>query len=267
MIINFFLKINIFYKKYILKRLQYQFEEFIPNSISSSKTKNDLIKTNINQMTENLKNISEFFNTVEVENILNLNAGKDTTNKLKELFNKYGSDKVSHGYHNLYSHIFSNLKENPTIFEIGIGSNNKLIPSNMGPTGKPGASLFAFSEYFPKSKIFGADIDKSILFKHKNIETFYLDQNLIETYNNSLIKSVNFDLIIDDGLHMQSANLNSVFFALNKLNKGGYLVIEDISFSSLNIWRVLKNIIQDPFKLKIVKCVDNYVVIVKKIKT
>ena len=43
---------------------------------------------------------------------------------------------------------------------------------------------------------------------------FYLDQNNIESYNNKIIDQKYFDLIIDDGLHMQSANLNTLFFSL-----------------------------------------------------
>ena len=37
------------------------------------------------------------------------------------------------------------------------------------------------------------------------------------------IENKHFDLIIDDGLHMQSANLNTIRFALQKLKLGGLL--------------------------------------------
>ena len=51
----------------------------------------------------------------------------------------------------------------------------------MGRGGRPGASLFGWSEFFPNSHIFGADIDDEILFSTKKITTFYCDQtNSIE---------------------------------------------------------------------------------------
>ena len=46
----------------------------------------------------------------------------------------------------------------------------------MGKLGKPGASVKAFRDFFPEAKIFGADIDKEILFKDKRINTYHVDQ-------------------------------------------------------------------------------------------
>ena len=57
---------------------------------------------------------------------------------------------------------------NLNIFEVGLGTNNVDVPSNMGKDGKPGASLRAWRDYFPN-----ADIDTRILFKEDKIQTFY----------------------------------------------------------------------------------------------
>ena len=46
----------------------------------------------------------------------------------------------------------------------------------MGSTGQPGASLKMWRDYFPNAMIFGADIDKDILFNDQRITTFYVDQ-------------------------------------------------------------------------------------------
>ena len=42
--------------------------------------------------------------------------------------------------------------------------------------GKPGASLRVFRDYFLNAKIYGADIDKNILFTSDRIFTYYVDQ-------------------------------------------------------------------------------------------
>ena len=222
-----------------------------------------MIKINIKQFSNNLKNIYNFFEKFEISPLDSLNINHSLSERIKQIFEKFGSDKSKHGYHLLYSNIFERLPTNPTILEIGLGTTNSLIPSNMGDKGVPGASLFALSEIYPDSEIFGADIDIEILKNFKNVKTFYLDQNDFNTYNNDLIKGKDFDLIIDDGLHMQSANLNTLRFALERLKPGGILVIEDISSSALNTWNIVKGLLRNPFKLTIYQCFDNYAVTVE----
>ena len=98
---------------------------------------------------------------------------------------------------------------------------------------------------------------------NNNVKTFYLDQNDFNTYNNNLIEGKEFDLIIDDGLHMQSANLNTLRFALERLTPGGILVIEDISSSALNTWNIVEGLLRYPYTLTIYQCFDNYAVTVE----
>ena len=43
----------------------------------------------------------------------------------------------------------------------------------MNINGKPGASLRAWRDYFENALIYGADIDKNILFKENRINTFF----------------------------------------------------------------------------------------------
>ena len=77
----------------------------------------------------------------------------------------------------------------------------------MNANGKPGASLRAWRDYFKNALIFGADIDKNILFQEDRITTFNLDQTNKNSITNmwSDIKKNNFNLIIDDGLHTYKA--------------------------------------------------------------
>ena len=113
----------------------------------------------------------------------------------------------------------------------------------MSTNGKPGASLRVWRDYFSNAEIFGADIDKSILFSDNRIQTFYVDQlNNIKIKN--MWKSINrnnFDLIIDDGLHDYEAAKTFFLASYDRLKEGGIYVIEDVSntyfeklFDSLN---------------------------------
>lgn len=96
------------------------------------------------------------FEIIDIHNFKN----NDLYN-LGYIFSKNGSDKsTSHNYHILYSYILKKLDENINILEIGLGTNNPILVSTMGSNGRPGASLYSFREYLPKSNIYGADVDK-----------------------------------------------------------------------------------------------------------
>jgi hypothetical protein len=154
-------------------------------------------------------------------------------------FEKYGSDKAWHKYHHFYGSLFT-PGTTKMIFEIGLGTNNTDVVSNMGAAGKPGASLRAFRDFFPRAHIWGADIDKRILFTEDRINTFHVDQ----TDDKSLEALVGglpdgMDLIIDDGLHSPLANLPTLRHCLPKIRQGGLVVIEDIQPNTLDVWRTV----------------------------
>ena len=105
------------------------------------------------------------------------------------------------------------------------------VLSNMGINGKPGASLRGWKDFFPSSEIFGADIDKRILFKEDRITTFYCDQTnpqeIDNLYKNPEL-SDNFDVIIEDGWHVFEAQVCFFENSIHKLNNNGYYIIEDV---------------------------------------
>jgi hypothetical protein len=186
---------------------------------------------------------------------------------IKNIFKLYGSDKAKLNYHFVYASLFKNPKKVKKIFEVGIGTNNENIISNMGPFGKPGASLRAFRDYFKNSTIYGADIDRKILFKESRIKTFYVDQ----TNENSLKKLFNkmkikFDLIVDDGLHSPYANLNMINVSLKYLKKNGWLLIEDIPFRSKSIWEIVQFILEKKYFTKLIKGNNCFIFVIKRIK-
>ena len=145
------------------------------------------------------------------------------------------------------------------ILEIGLGTNNPNIVSSMGINGRPGASLLAFREYLPNSNIYGADVDKDILFQADRIQTCYVDQLNMKTFDelSNNFGNKKFDLIIDDGLHSIGANFNTLLFALNNLNENGWIVIEDISTKTVNNWRSIDFILKSTQKYKTYVIFDN----------
>ena len=139
---------------------------------------------------------------------------------------------VHHNYTTFYYSIFKDMcNKNLRIFELGLGTNNVNLPSNMGSNGRPGASLYGWSEFFPNSDIFGADIDSGILFNTDKIKTFYCDQTkpeIIKYMWSDPNLQENFDIIIEDGLHEFHANVCFFENSIHKLKPNGYFIIEDI---------------------------------------
>ena len=167
---------------------------------------------------------------------MNIDVDLSYKTSLCDIMLKHGSDKSrsdKHNYTVIYEHLFRDLKEkNIRLFELGIGTNNPNMISSMGLDGKPGASLRGWSEYFTNGLIFGADIDRNILFSTDKIKTFYCDQTNPESiksmWSNKNL-SENLDIIIDDGLHTFLAQLIFLENSFNKLNPGGFYIIEDIT--------------------------------------
>jgi hypothetical protein len=167
---------------------------------------------------------------------LNYEFSKNT--ELCEIMIRAGSDKgessvkMSHNYTMYYYTIFKDIKLKPLrVFELGIGTNNTALVSNMEKDGIPGASLYGWAEFFVNSNIYGADIDRDILFETDRIKTYYCDQTdpkeIALMWDRPGLEGM-FDIIIDDGLHEPHANKCFFENSIHKLNVGGYYIIEDI---------------------------------------
>jgi hypothetical protein len=185
---------------------------------------------------------------------------------LAQIFTHQGSDKASyHNYHYLYTALFPERMKDLKIFEIGLGTNNMDVISNMGRLGVPGASLRSFREFFPSSNIFGADIDKRVLFQENRIKTFFidqLDQKSFSPIKKELAESI--DLFVDDGFHSPDANINSLMLGLRLVKKGGWVVIEDIPTRSKPIWDLLFLIMKKDYEVHILKARHSYIFLVRK---
>lgn len=160
--------------------------------------------------------------------------------ELCHVMNEEGSDKGNghHNYSKIYHKLFKDIKKYPiNIFELGVGTNNPHINSNMGhmgPNGKPGASLRGWSKYFDSAKIYGADIDETIVngrYDTDRIKTFWVDQrspSSIKKMWDNFLNVKSFDIIIDDGLHEVNANMTFLENSHHKLSDTGIYIIEDI---------------------------------------
>lgn len=175
------------------------------------------------------------------------NISKNTETELCEIMNRNLSDKGSghHNYTKLYHEIFNERRnEALNILEIGIGSINPYIPSNMtggelGKIYKPGASIRGWLEYFPNANLYACDIDRDIIkFDNNRITGFYFDQTndteITNTITHGSLKDKKFDIIIDDGLHFFPVNCKVMKHLLPLVKEGGYYIIEDIINTQYN---------------------------------
>lgn len=192
------------------------------------------------------------------------------SHELGNIFQKFGSDKKIHGYHGIYQAIikdvllrFSNVK----LLEIGIGTNNLDVKSNMGIEGIPGASLRSFKNFIPNSNIYGADIDSRILFEEDRIKTFQVDQ-LNNSSLSSLMRNVGYcEILIDDGLHTSEANLLSLKSFIPYVSINGWIVIEDIDGfqENLLIWNVVAKALHKNFRCYLVDCTNTYLFLANRV--
>jgi len=164
------------------------------------------------------------------------------------LCDKYGSDKgelrqgghpypwPSHTYSDFYSRLFWHCRDGVrNVFECGLGTNNPNLPSSMGISGKPGASLRVWRDFFPNAMIYGADIDRDVLFEEDRIKTFYIDQlnpSAIGSFWQT-VDTIDFDFIVDDGLHTFEAGSTLFLHSIDRLGPNGIYVIEDVNGADL----------------------------------
>jgi hypothetical protein len=130
---------------------------------------------------------------------------------------KYGTDKASstHNYLDFYEIFFSPLRNKElTVLEIGVFN---------------GASLKTWEEYFPNSRIIGADIMQATKrFERDRVTIELLDQSNIEELTRVALKYGPFDIIIEDGSHMWEHQITSLRTLFPFLKDQGIYIVEDL---------------------------------------
>lgn len=171
------------------------------------------------------------------EESLKKNVPIQKTDSLADLFTKFGSDKaIMHDYWKLYEpELMSMASKQIRILELGLGTNNPNIPSNMGGNFVPCGSLRAFREFVKNAEIFGADIDREILVQEERIKTCWVNQLSHRSFKGILqmTEHKGLDMVIVDGLHQPYADLVSVSKILPYIKIKGVMYIEDIENSKV----------------------------------
>jgi hypothetical protein len=179
----------------------------------------------------------------------------DAANALRDLFVSHCSDKSTrHDYHQLYGPLLRRPWDVSKILEIGIGTNNEDVVSNMSRNGTPGASLRAFRDFLPRAQVFGADVDARVLFQEERIATYTVDQTDATSLEQLGERTgEGFDLIIGDGLHAPNANLSVLIFAMTRVKPEGHIVIEDIPQEAAALWQVVGALMPANFECRLFK--------------
>ena len=143
---------------------------------------------------------------------------------LTQLAKKYATDKWGiHHYTPHYDHFFNPLKHLPiALLEIGVGGE--------GPH-QGGESLRMWKEYFPQARITSIDIhDKSAL-EEDRIKIYQGDQTDTAFLEEVNLQSGPFDIIIDDGSHLNAHIIQSFKTLFPWLKQEGIYVVEDLQTS------------------------------------
>ena len=174
--------------------------------------------------------------TIEEARILyHVEENIEDIRKFGHILHTKGSDKsiFYQAFNRYYVYMLKDLggfDKSLRYLEIGMGTNNPKLVSTMGEHGRPGASLRAFAQMLPNAEIFGADVDRDILFEEPRIKTTYVDGYNLSTYDDlyHTFGSKKFDFILDDAAHSVASQFNTIIFALDHINVPGWIVIEDL---------------------------------------
>lgn len=192
-------------------------------------------------------NYQNLFNSLCIK--YGTDKGFDNFN-IKKFYGKSKSDFdycYPHIYSKFYNDIFFNKREEiKLVFECGVGERTQKKNFILG------ASLRVWRDYFPKAKIYGADINNELIFKSKNIKTFQMDQRDKKSISHvwNKINKKNFDIMIDDGLHNFKANKILLENSFKFLKKDGIYIIEDILIK--NIFLYENFLIKKKYKFEII---------------
>lgn len=149
---------------------------------------------------------------------------------LMDIALRWKTDKTENGYIERYESYFEPLRdEKLNILEIGVKRAHPKYPHGA-------ASHRTWKEYFPKAQIYGIDIDpKNKEYEQERLEIFIGSQDDPEIMKAVVEKAGHFDIIIDDGSHVNGLTLASFEGLFPHLKSGGLYVFEDLGASYLDL--------------------------------
>lgn len=140
---------------------------------------------------------------------------------LTNISKKLNTTKKELGFLNIYEKYLSRYKNKKiNLLEIGFTKD----------------SLTLFKKYFPKANIVGLDINIREEDKYELADIFYGSQVDIKTLFKIINKYKKFDIIIDDGSHVNSHVKKTFQYLFKYLNFGGLYFIEDLQTSYISRW-------------------------------
>ena len=176
-------------------------------------------------LTESLKNNLPIALRLRLRNIYYCVVSVGRTGNLDRLGRIYNTDKA--GSHHYTPHYMTHLRrfrwKKIRLFEIGVGGYDN--PE------RGGNSLRMWKRYFPFGKITSIDIyDKSML-QQRRIRIYrgsQTDEALLDRIDR---EAGPFDVIVDDGSHINSHVIETFRIMFPKLKDGGVYVVEDTQTS------------------------------------
>ena len=128
------------------------------------------------------------------------------------------TDKISHGYLQVYDPLFMSLESISNVLEIGVYN---------------GDSLRLLQSYFPNSNIYGFDLTPPRDHHYNDRFKVLLGNQEDRDDLNGILNNIDgdLDLIIDDGGHTMKQQQISFGCLFRHLKKGGVYIIEDIETS------------------------------------
>jgi hypothetical protein len=151
-------------------------------------------------------------------------------NDLNCLASSLGTDKWgAHWYTQHYQRYFAPLKNKRlNVLEIGVGG--------YGALDEGGASLRMWKAYFRKSRIVGIDLYDKNHFSEHRIDIRQCDQTDSEALLHLSREYGGFDVIIDDGSHLNEHVIKTFQVLFPLLRQNGIYVVEDTQTAYWPTW-------------------------------
>ena len=142
-----------------------------------------------------------------------------------------GTDKFYHGYTDIYEQIFELVRDEALrILEVGVGGYKDPAAG--------GESARMWRQYFKNATITAIDLYDKRSHEEDRIRIYQGSQDDQEFLEKVNTESGPFDIIIDDGSHINQHVRSSFRFLFPLLSQGGTYIIEDLAYSYLSeIWR------------------------------
>ena len=138
------------------------------------------------------------------------------------LAKKYNTDKLIHGYTQIYQKLFEHIRnESFTFLELGVGGYENQF--------KGGESLYMWADFFPKATIHAIDIEKKSI--KGNFYIHQIPQNDKKSLEKLIEKIGQPTIIIDDASHINPLTRKSFQILFPLLKQNGIYVIEDTQTS------------------------------------